>query len=59
MRTQELKMLCHESWLETRRGVRLGADGRAGLLMWSVLRFPDAMRAGSAICRCTTIRTPL
>lgn len=46
MRTRELKLLFYKSWLETRWGFALALTIVLAFSLWSVLRFPDAMRGG-------------
>jgi hypothetical protein len=46
MRTRELKMLWSKSWLETRWGFALALSILLVFSLWSVLRFPDAVKGG-------------
>jgi hypothetical protein len=46
MRPRELKMLCYKSWLETRWAFALALSVLLIFSLWSVLRFPDSVRAG-------------
>jgi len=46
MRARELKMLLYKSWLETRWGFFLALSILLIFSLWSVLRFPDAVRSG-------------
>lgn len=46
MRARELKMLLYKSWLETRWGFFLALSILLIFSLWSVLRFPDAVRGG-------------
>ena len=46
MRARELRMLFYKSWLETRWGFLLALSILLAFSLWSVLRFPEALRSG-------------